>query len=209
MSTDEKQEAVRPDVKDRYKDIVAAEGDRHEFEHAGFQCALLRHPRSGHWCGYVIVERDSPLYGKEYSADLPFLQQALDARLQQPLSETDGLGLMLSCLTGCVEATLEVVVTVHGGITFSDNPWWTERNHELWAFGFDCAHYGDIQPYMSPFGDFMEDPNAYYRDRGYVEQECRSMADQLRKITDAARAARAALRAANPEAFEGTESEGE
>lgn len=44
-----------------------AEPDRVDFEHAGFACLLLRHPRMGHWCGYVGVPSNHAAYGKGYN----------------------------------------------------------------------------------------------------------------------------------------------
>jgi hypothetical protein len=43
------------------------EPDRVDFVHAGFACLLLRHPRHGHWCGYVGVPREHPLYGQNWT----------------------------------------------------------------------------------------------------------------------------------------------
>ena len=77
---------------------------------------------------------------------------------------------------------------VHGGLTFSgscqeggdpsrgichipaegqpDNVWW---------LGFDCAHYRDLIPlYRSNGGT--------YRDRAYVENECRNLACQAKAV---------------------------
>lgn len=40
------------------------EPDRVDFVHCGLACLALRHPRRGHWCGYVGVPREHPAYGK-------------------------------------------------------------------------------------------------------------------------------------------------
>ena len=88
------------------------EPDRAEWEHAGLPCLAIRHPHSGHWCGYAAVPPQHPYHGRGQE---------------------------------------EVDVDVHGGLTYAkachadvchvpkpgepDNVWW---------FGFDCAHAGDL-----------------------------------------------------------------
>jgi hypothetical protein len=49
---------------------------------------------------------------------------------------------------------------------------------DVWWFGFDCAHYGDLSPsYDSKYRG--HDELAVYRDLGYVERECANLAAQL------------------------------
>ena len=43
------------------------EPDREDFIAHGFACFVKRREQHGHWCGYVGVPREHPLYGKEYS----------------------------------------------------------------------------------------------------------------------------------------------
>lgn len=43
------------------------EPDHHEFSHAGFRCIATRHPRSGNFCGYVVLEKGHPWYGVGYN----------------------------------------------------------------------------------------------------------------------------------------------
>lgn len=94
------------------------EPDRVDFTYAGLPCLLHRNPRMGNWCGYVAVLPGHALHGKSYGDD-------------------------------------GVDVDAHGGLTYSeacsghichvpepgepDNVWW---------FGFDCAHSGDLVPSM-------------------------------------------------------------
>ena len=42
------------------------EPDREQWQHAGYACLVTRHPRWGHLCGYVGVDRAHPCYGKTY-----------------------------------------------------------------------------------------------------------------------------------------------
>lgn len=42
------------------------EPDRVEFKHAGLPCLMLRHDRTGNWCGYAAVPPGHPLHGEPY-----------------------------------------------------------------------------------------------------------------------------------------------
>lgn len=42
------------------------EPDRVEFEYQGMRCLMVRNPQLFNWCGYVGVEKQFPIYGKEY-----------------------------------------------------------------------------------------------------------------------------------------------
>jgi hypothetical protein len=91
-------------------------------------------------------------------------------------------------------------INVHGGITYSDkNGNYPIKNNELWWFGFDCAHYGDAQDYEQAFNYGLISKESYERYQeledkwptkgtkrgcGYVENECKSLARQLMKITE-------------------------
>jgi hypothetical protein len=44
------------------------EPDRLDWEHEGVTCLALRHPTSGHWCGYVGMKPGHPWYGKDYDS---------------------------------------------------------------------------------------------------------------------------------------------
>jgi hypothetical protein len=74
---------------------------------------------------------------------------------------------------------------VHGGITFSN--WWEEEKDGLWYLGFDCAHYGDIIPFVElvdPLGlraiRERYDDGSTYKDIHYVRTQCKRLVEQLR-----------------------------
>ena len=52
---------------------------------------------------------------------------------------------------------------------------------DVWWFGFDCAHAGDICPKMSSYGirSMSGDHGEVYRDIAYVAAECAALAQQL------------------------------
>lgn len=67
-------------------------------------------------------------------------------------------------------------VKVHGGITYSGK---IEGEEGYWL-GFDCAHSGDIAPaYDDDYIETFESYGYTYKDMKYVEDEVKSMIDQL------------------------------
>ena len=100
------------------------------------------------------------------------------------------------------DARPEGILEVHGGITYSNAchgdichiPREGEP-HEVWWFGFDCAHSGDVSPLMDKtLNDLMperaESLRGYgesYKDLAYVKDEVESLALQLATIGEAGR----------------------
>jgi len=52
---------------DRVLEKMANEPNYHVFAHNGLICEIVRHPKHGHYCGYVLVPKDHPSYGKGYN----------------------------------------------------------------------------------------------------------------------------------------------
>jgi hypothetical protein len=134
---------------------------------------MINRGSSGALCGYVGVPPSHPLHGKQYD---------------------------------------DVNVDVHGGLTYS-RPCQEDgeichvpqegREAEIWWFGFDCAHSGDISPRMvadmrvlkerlrtegkekeaavfDEKWDHVFKPT--YKDWAYVQQECTDLARQLAEV---------------------------
>ncbi len=113
-----------------------------EWEYKGLKCVVLASD-IGHRCGYVNVPRGNRFYKIGYGDKIP------DAKinLNRPVGESFTGLLNLVC--GNEEAleeftcTLDGVIDVHGGLTYSreylaecENGWW---------IGFDCAHCDDAK----------------------------------------------------------------
>lgn len=134
-------------------------------------CLAVRQRRLGHWCGYVGVPPGHPFYGIVYDA----------------------------CpVAGCAELWCEhrpeTLLEIHGGITYSgacqEGDEATSICHvpldgrpdEVWWFGFDCAHSGDLCPsyynQIAPVSSGKE----MYRTLMYVQAECATLAAQLASI---------------------------
>lgn len=124
------------------------EPDKVQFTDAatGYPCLIVRGP-VGALCGYVGVPDSHPWHGRHYS---------------------------------------DVNAYAHGGLTFSDRcahgddpsrgichiPQPGESDN-VWWFGFDCAHYGDLCPACQTYGA------EHYRDIQFVEQECADLAARI------------------------------
>jgi hypothetical protein len=117
----------------------------------GMPCLIVRNDL-GALCGYAGVSPGHPLHGRGYD---------------------------------------DADVGVHGGLTYADRcqPTTDEAHgichvpepgtpHDVWWFGFDCAHYNDVVPGMRRFG--LE--RGEYRDIGYVAGEVTQLAAQLHKV---------------------------
>jgi hypothetical protein len=137
----------------------------------GLDCLIVRN-RLGALCGYVGVPSEHPWHGVGYS-DSP-----------------SGKGGFYA------DDCPETVVNVHGGLTFSDKcdqdapedsgichvpgP---GRPADVWWFGFDCAHSGDIVPGMiaceRKMGFSPPPDGGVYKTVDYVRAEVANLARQL------------------------------
>ena len=150
-------------------------------ETTGLPCLIVRGP-SGALCGYAGVEKKHPAFGRGYDDGWSVWTQ----------DENDELVERPPIYPSLAE------VSVHGGLTFSgpcqeyaeakgvchipepgepDNIWW---------FGFDCAHSGDLTPgsdaRMAEIGVPRFDFAAFgyiYRDLAYVQAEVERLAQAL------------------------------
>lgn len=86
----------------------------------GLPCLAVRHPNSGHWCGYVGVAKGHPYFQKHY---------------EDCFADAHG-GLTFSSLCDPQEKPETGVCHI---------PEQGEDGH-VWWLGFDCAHSGDLSP---------------------------------------------------------------
>lgn len=133
-----------------------------------------------HRCGYVAVVKDSPLWGKNYSEQLDCITkesvESISIGKKSPLlAFTAGVN---SDEEGCIRRSLDIVIDVHGGLTFSGKL--KNQDESLWWFGFDCGHYCD--GIIEPLFEFEIESNQEVRSFEYVEAECESMAMQIANL---------------------------
>lgn len=129
----------------------------------GLPCIIKRNPTLGFLCGYVGVNKNHMLFKVEYD--------------------------MVS----------ELIEYPHGGLTFSDlcqknddnlgicHVTEKDEDDQIWWFGFDCGHGGDLAPGMfvdlkkiNPNRDFFK--HERYLNIEYVKSEISSLAKQLKNI---------------------------
>lgn len=134
---------------------------------------------SGHRCGYVKIPSKSKLYKVDYDENLGLSKRIMNNKV------IGKRGIMsVFCWDGKT-ITPSILFDVHGGITFSDS----FKTLKGWWLGFDCAHAGDGKDksimdernlrleeeyHLSFSGDVI-------RTKGYVEQECKNLIDQIIK----------------------------
>lgn len=142
-------------------------------EATGLPCLAVRGP-GGHWCGYVGIPDTHPWHGKGYG----------ECVWPERHEDHEGDDYHFNCTPGGI-------VDAHGGLTYADkcNPNAEGEVHgichrpepgepdNVWWFGFDCAHFGDLSPKYG-LGRSFGEPETY-RDLAYVERECADLARQL------------------------------
>lgn len=140
------------------------EADREEWRYRGLPCLIVR-GGGGNLCGYVGVPPGHPWHGRGYgatydNADGRVIEHSIDAE-------------------------------VHGGLTYAARC--QENGHichvarpgepdDVWWFGFDCAHSGDLRPKDMVMERRFRWPAmepSVYRTVRYVRREVERLADQV------------------------------
>jgi len=67
----------------------------------------------------------------------------------------------------------DIPLNCHGGLTYASN------QGPNWVIGFDCAHYGDYQPFYNEEWALYSGRNLVYRDMEFVTEECESICEQI------------------------------
>lgn len=129
----------------------------------GLPCLAVRHGSSGHWCGYVGLPPDHPLYGKDYG------DVAFDVH--------GGLTFSNKCSPGEDESQ---------GVCHTPAP--GDPDH-VWWLGFDCGHAGDYSPNDVKVAQkhgypFTIMPGDEYRTLDYVRHQCAGLAAQVARGMD-------------------------
>lgn len=75
----------------------------------------------------------------------------------------------------------DIPVIVHGGFTFAEPGDGEQFELGYWWIGFDCAHAGDIAPYMGMrlAQSMVRKEDEEYRDIDFVTQEIKDLVEQL------------------------------
>lgn len=143
-------------------------------------CLVLRAHSTGSLCGYVRLP-----------AQLGKKVMRRKGRAKASLAELFGvppksLGSK-SCRYNGYDLGVFESVTVHGGLTFAGKISTRFRGKEkgVWV-GFDCGHYNDLSPkteeYFERVSHLAHFEPRIYRDIGYVTEQTRSLARQIKEI---------------------------
>lgn len=154
----------------------------------GFPCVILRGP-CDHLCGYVAVPADHRLFGESYNSRL-VVGPRERKMLSRPVGTASPLAILLAFRDepdGVERVSLDLLVDVHGGITYAEGHLPGQEDDGKWWFGFDCAHSGDLLPRDSQnwarlFAEGRSD-RPVYRDLTYVRAECSKLARQLQELS--------------------------
>jgi hypothetical protein len=148
------------------------------FLSSGLICMTARNPWSGNINGYVSIGKQHPFFGKEYGDKVHV------TNLEEVKFNGNYIGLL--CLdideaeAGLI--SIDMALDVHGGITYSSSkfPWIdSEIFKDIWVFGFDTAHAGDLKPLQGSIDRQFNQLGDEYRDYEYVKGECTKLAEQL------------------------------
>lgn len=154
------------------------------FKHSDLYCCVQRNIWGGNFNGYVAVPEGHPLFEKGYDSlihvpavqDVPFNGNWIGLLMATQSPETEA-GLL----------RLDMAINVHGGLTYADsalNGIQEGLLGNLWWFGFDTAHAGDIKPYQTDIDRKYPMRGDEYRDLVYVTSQTEQLAAQIAKFTN-------------------------
>lgn len=155
------------------------EPDRVDFLHAGFSCLLLRHTFHGHFCAYVGVPREHPLYGRPHEE----LSGGLDVH--------QGVNYAASCEGYVCHVPAPGMpdevwwIGCDFGRTFDLSPGRVARFREAQRMAVEAG-----APWASSFDSIIETetngdeffPRPVYRALPYVRHQCERLAEQLARL---------------------------
>ena len=158
------------------------------FTHANHKCVVTL-SYMGFRCGYVGVDKSSPLFEIDYQTDLK--KPELLKELKQTTFGKRGV-IPFFCWDDKTVSP-EILFNVHGGITYSDKGIYPITTKEqIWWFGFDCGHCDDAKDWKSVEAVFPESLyktckqfddrfsfSGEIRSHNYVRQECKNLAEQI------------------------------
>lgn len=163
-----------------------------DFTYKGYRCVVI-FGDMGHRCGYVGIKPGHPLYKKEFTDYLDILKSELDG---EEIGNRGIMPIFFAAFDDDDRIRMDVYFNVHGGLTYSgDNNGTYPVESNLWWLGFDCGHYGDakdldlvekywgnierIQRRLEIEREYRYDLDFPVRSKEYVEEECRSLVDQI------------------------------
>lgn len=164
-----------------------------DFTYKGYRCVVI-FGDMGYRCGYVGVPVGHELYKKKSTDYLDIPKSELDG---EEIGNRGIIPIFFAAFDDDDRIRMDVYFNVHGGLTYSgDNNGTYPVESNLWWLGFDCGHYMDGKDLELMEKYWGDDPNIqrkieiekeYYmignnypvRSKEYVENECKSLVDQI------------------------------
>lgn len=150
------------------------EPDKALWVYEGLDCQIVRNP-TGSLCGYVGIPKGHPLFGRDYDE---LYRDGIDLDCHGGLTFA---GLCSTPTEERPETDCICLIPEEG----------SDRSSVVWWFGFDCAHAGDVSPWM--MAQVYNDPflkNAFkgdiYRNFEFVKAEVERLARQLVLLAETA-----------------------
>lgn len=147
-----------------------------DWESSGLRCVVAALDM-GHRCGYVGVPSSHPLFGISSSQALSCLAPMMERIKEQPIGKRGIIPLV--CYRPDEPPTLEILIDVHGSLTYSNGKDYPVEGSGLWWFGFDCGHDGDAKDPSIMEEEYrdMDERHGFpsygtIRDLNYVSSEC-------------------------------------
>jgi hypothetical protein len=160
-----------------------------DWEYKGLRCVVIA-AEVGHRCGYVGVPKEHILFKVDYRSPVPdSLQCAKDKVLEEPVGKRSIVDVVCAAANP-LGLHVGVLFNVHGGITYSGDGNYPVDS-DLWWFGFDCGHYGDMKDQSIMSRKYLDKELEYefitggvVRTLEYCVKECESLAEQLIAIEE-------------------------
>lgn len=175
--------------KEELSQLIKKEGDIHEFDHNGLKCVVKRNQLLV-WTGYVGVSPAHALYGYDHSDIIPVTDKLLNRGVDP--KKISLVSFMMFCATKLKDdklnkndIPLNAVIRAYRGINYSeselyhlDNKLYSNEDN-LWWFGFDCGHQGDLIPVWLEEDKIQAQGNSIYRNKEFVIKETKLLAEEL------------------------------
>lgn len=164
-----------------------------DFIYKGYRCVVI-FGDMGFRCGYVGIEADNPLYGKDYTDHLDISKSELDG---EPIGKRGIIPMLVAAFDEDEKARLDIYFNVHGGLTYAGGRANYPVESNLWWLGFDCGHCDDGNDWDLVEKYWGDNPqmqrrleinrvlgwDGEIRTKEYVENECKSLVDQIIELT--------------------------
>jgi len=164
-------------TKEEVIEYIKTEPNFEEFETFGYPCIILRQP-GGNLNGYVGIPKGHHLYGKSYNDKI--------YTNKEPIYRNNPIEMFIEAIDNKKEENeyrIASIMNVHGGVTYSDkNCPHIETNkkykkEELWWFGFDTGHSGDMRPLDPEF-----DIESLIANKDNLPKEFQDMLEMIEKV---------------------------